>query len=278
MEPLLRTEVSASLRPGVRIVIPAFNEGERIGPTIAAFCERFGSLATIVVVADGCNDHTGSVVRRAQRRFPNLQLIELTSRLGKGGAIRVGFSTGNEEFVGFVDSDGATSAVEFERLYGIAQTNHVDAVIGSRWLRGARVEPRQPLFRRFASRTFNKIVRGLFPLKFHDTQCGAKIFRRATLQSALGRLELCDFASDIEMLLELVRAGHEVLEVPTVWADVRNGTKVDLVSVSWKMLRSVLYLRLRESKVGHKALLGALRGPTGHADAIMASALPETTA
>jgi glycosyltransferase involved in cell wall biosynthesis len=277
LEPLLSREDAAALRPGVRIVIPAFNEGQRIGPTITTFCERFGSNATVVVVADGCNDHTSSVVRRAQRRFPNLQLIELTSRLGKGGAIRVGFSTGEEEFVGFVDSDGATSAAEFERLYGIARRHQVQAVIGSRWLEGARVEPRQPLFRRFASRTFNKIVRGLFPLDFHDTQCGAKIFRREALQSALEHLELCDFASDIEMLLQLVRAGHEVLEVPTVWADVRNGTKVELLSVSWNMLRSVLYLRLRESRLGNKTLLQALRGSLAKSAVLSAGALPETT-
>lgn len=245
---------------GVRIVIPAFNEGRRIGPTLAEYCAHFGAAATVLVVANGCTDDTSLVVKRLQEDFPNLECIELMAQVGKGGAIRVGFATGCEDFVGFVDADGATSAAEFERLYAIAQGSEAQAVIGSRWLKGARVEPRQPLFRRFASRAFNQIVRGLFSLDFQDTQCGAKIFRRRALHATLEDLELCDFAADIEILWQLVRAGHGVLEVPTVWADKRNGTKVEVFSVSWKMLRSVLYLRLRDSRVNHEGLLELLRG------------------
>jgi glycosyltransferase involved in cell wall biosynthesis len=245
--------------PRLRIVIPAFNEADRIDPTIAQYCNHFGPRATVVVVTDGCTDDTNTVVRNAQRRYANLYLIELTHHVGKGGAIRIGLDSGTEEFVGYVDADGATSALEFERLYGIAEQKDVQGVIGSRWLKGARVEPRQPLRRRFASRAFNLIVRALFTLDFRDTQCGAKIFRRSALVSALDHLELCDFAADIEILWKLTRSGHDVLEVPTVWADRSIGTKVELFSAGWTMLRGVLYLRLRESTAANSMLLQALR-------------------
>jgi glycosyltransferase involved in cell wall biosynthesis len=246
--------------PGLRIVIPAFNEAERIDPTIAEYCNHFGPRAAVLVVTDGCTDKTNAVVRSAQRRYDNLHLIELADHVGKGGAIRIGLDSGAEEFVGYVDADGATSALEFDRLYVIAMRDDIQGVIGSRWLKGARVEPRQPLRRRFASRAFNVIVRALFSLDFRDTQCGAKIFRRSALASALGRLELCDFAADIEILWKLARAGHNVLEVPTVWADRSVGTKVALLSAGWTMLRGVIYLRLRESTAANSMLLQALRG------------------
>jgi glycosyltransferase involved in cell wall biosynthesis len=257
-----RSHVALKDRPpqaNIRIVIPAFNESARIAPTLTDYCTHFGPAATILVVANGCTDETSRVVRQAQQFFANLQLMEFIAKIGKGGAIRVGLATGREEFVGFVDADGSTRAAEFGRLYAIARENQAQGVIGSRWLTGARVEPKQPPLRRLASRTFNHIVRCLFALKFQDTQCGAKIFRRRALRSILRQLELCDFAADIEILWHLDRAGHVILEIPTVWAD-KAGTKVQILRVSWNMLKSVLYLRLRQSPMRQAPLLERLRG------------------
>jgi glycosyltransferase involved in cell wall biosynthesis len=250
-----------SSRSNIRIVIPAFNESSRITPTLVEYCRHFGPTATILVVANGCTDETSDVVRCAQNEFGNLQLIEVAAKIGKGGAIRLGLATGDEDFVGFVDADGSTSATEFERLYTIARESGAKAVIGSRWLRGARVEPRQPFIRRFASRGFNQIVRALFSLNLQDTQCGAKIFQRQAVRSILPELELCDFAADIEILWRLNRAGHSILEIPTVWSDRPTGTKVRVLAVSWHMFKSVLYLRLHHSRLSGVPLLALLRGP-----------------
>lgn len=252
----------ASSQPSIRIVIPAFNESDRIGPTLTDYCSHFGTAARVLVVTNGCTDDTSRVVRFARISFRNLDLIEVSPKIGKGGAIRIGLATGDEEFVGFVDADGSTSAAEFGRLYAIAQASHAQAVIASRWLTGAHVEPRQPRLRQCASRTFNCIVRWLFALHFADTQCGAKIFQREALRSILRELELCDFAADIEMLWRLDRAGNAVLEVPTVWADKPNGTKVKVFHVSWDMLRSVLYLRLRQSPLRQAPPVKLLSGPS----------------
>ncbi|HEY1868022.1 MAG TPA: glycosyltransferase [Candidatus Cybelea sp.] len=255
-----RPNVIRDAQPSIRIVIPAFNEGTRITSTLAQYCPRFGNTASILVVANGCSDDTCGVVRCMQKYFANLNLIEFPAKIGKGGAVRLGLGTGREEFVGFVDADGSTKAEEFERLYRIARCSNAQAVIGSRWLRGARLEPCQPLTRRLASRAFNGIVRRLFTLDLRDTQCGAKIFRRRALRAVLRELELCDFAADIEILWRLHRAGQTILEIPTVWSDKRSGSKVHLLPASWRMLKSVVYLRLRHSRLSNSPMLGLLRG------------------
>lgn len=233
-------------QPGLRILIPAYNEGARIGPMIRDYCSRFEQSAVITVIANACTDDTVRVVERLMRSYSNLQLVVINGRIGKGGAIRAGMNIGNEEHVGFVDADGSTGASEFARLYERCAAEKSDGVIGSRWLRGAAVSPQQPFRRKLASRAFNLVVRALFGLPFSDTQCGAKVFRRSAVRSVLSSLELANFAFDIDLLFNMKRAGFRVIEEPTRWADTL-GTKVRIFSTSLGMLAAVLRLRLQQS-------------------------------
>jgi glycosyltransferase involved in cell wall biosynthesis len=242
----------------LRIIIPAHNEAGRIEPTLRSYCKEFDGIAEIVVVANGCTDSTAGSVRDLQREYGNLALIDIPARIGKGGAVRVGLSSGEESITGFVDADGSTPAPEFKRLFEICRAGDHDAVIGSRWKTGARVEPPQPLERRIASRSFNTMVRLLFGLGLSDTQCGAKLFKRSALGEILRALEVADFSFDIEVLWRLKRAGFRILEVPTVWSDHREGTKIQLLRSSWGMLRSILRLRLKETVLWRLPLLDRL--------------------
>ena len=231
--------------PQLRILVPAYNESERIEPMLADYCEQFRDTAIVTVIANACTDQTIPVIRNLMNQYPNLDLVVINGRVGKGGAIRAGLKTGNEPYVGFADADGSTSAREFARLFEKCARGGNDGCIGSRWLPGAQVEPRQPLRRRIASRTFNSIARLLFGLPFADTQCGAKVFRRGALQTILGSLEVADFAFDIEVLWRLTEQGSKIAEIPTVWADRAAGTKIRLFTTSWKMLKTILRMRLR---------------------------------
>lgn len=233
------------IAPKLRILVPAYNESERIAPMLADYCDHFRNTAIVTVIANACTDGTIPVIRNLMNRHPNLDLIVINGRVGKGGAIRAGLKTGNEPYVGFADADGSTSAREFARLFEKCARGGNDGCIGSRWLPGAQVEPRQPLRRRIASRTFNSIARLLFNLPFADTQCGAKVFRRAALETILGSLEVADFAFDIEVLWRLTEQGSKIAEIPTVWADRAAGTKIRLFATSWKMLKTILRMRVR---------------------------------
>lgn len=230
----------------LRIVIPACNEAERLEPTVRDYCTTFDGRAVILVVANGCSDETVAVVKRLKGDFSDLQLLEIPARIGKGGAVRAGFATAREPYVGFVDADGSTRAGEFARMHRALAESGDDALIGSRWLPGAVVTPRQKPLRRLASRCFNLMVRVILGLKLSDTQCGAKIFRRSSLHEVLASLELAGFAFDVEVLWRLKRAGYKVRETATVWSDT-DGSKIRLVSASYVMAGALLRLRLRDS-------------------------------
>lgn len=241
----------------LRVVIPAFNEADRIGPVLREYCSYFHSSAKIVVVANGSTDGTSRIVHEAQKEFQNLEIIEIRRRVGKGCAVRAGFQTGTEAFVGFTDADGSTSAAEFDRVYRSLRNCGADGAIASRWLADSKIISPQGPMRRFVSRIFNVLTRTLFGLRFADTQCGSKIFKRTALDRVSETLEHAGFAFDVELLWALQRTGHQIVEVPIVWNN-RTGSSVRLFPTSCSMLASVLRLRLQNSWVWRIRVLSEL--------------------
>ena len=76
---------------------------------------------------------------------------------------------------------------------------------------------KQGILRQAESRCFNLLIRILFGLSFHDTQCGAKVFTRAAIDAVLPSMTSRGFEFDVELLWRLKKAGFRVVEVPIVW-------------------------------------------------------------
>lgn len=225
------------------IVIPAHNEARRILPLLRGLRDRFAS-AELIVVANACADDTASIVAEQATHDSDLRLIDVGERLGKGGAVRLGFHVARGDVVAFVDADGSTPPEELERLH--SHLGGSDCIIASRWVRGARVLVPQTPLRRMLGRAFNLMVRALFGMTYADTQCGAKIFKRSALEEIIEDVETADFAFDVDLLYQLSRRGRVVREVPTVWLD-RAGSTVNAIATGPKMLASILRLRLSHS-------------------------------
>jgi glycosyltransferase involved in cell wall biosynthesis len=232
--------------PSVLLLIPAYNEEERIGPVLddyaRYFSEHFRDRFRIVVVLNGCRDNTLGVVQAAARRYPEIQALNFPEPIGKGGALIEGLKlAAAADLIGYVDADGATPPRAFHELIKLA--NRADCVVGSRWLPGAVLHQTQNSQRRLASRMFHLIVQLLFWMNIRDTQCGAKVLHRTAVEKIHASLCIADMAFDINLLYALKRAGCRVLEVPTEWTD-KVGSKVVLGRTSLTMLLSVIRLRL----------------------------------
>lgn len=227
------------------IVVPAHNEEQRIGRMLGAylpfFTERYGRDVEFLVVINGTTDGTENVVAEYASRFPVVKTIVEPGRIGKGGALMLGFRAAAGDRVGFVDADGSTPPEAFQAL--VDGLGDADAIIASRWCRGARVSPRQPLDRRLASRVFNLLTRLFFGLRLTDTQCGAKLMTRAALGAILPKLGITQWAFDVDLLLQLRRGGYRIREIPTVWCDV-EGSKLQVRRASPEMLLALTRLRL----------------------------------
>jgi glycosyltransferase involved in cell wall biosynthesis len=232
------------------LLIPAYNEEERIGPVLREFARyferEFPGRFELVVVLNGCRDNTLGVVQEAGREFSSIRFLNIPDPVGKGGALIEGLKlASSSNLIGYVDADGATSPEAFHALLGKLDDTGADCVIGSRWLPESVLHQSQTQMRRFISRGFHYIVEGLFCMDLKDTQCPAKVARREAVQTIHPFLRVADLAFDVNFVYSLKHAGFSVVEIPIEWTD-KIGSKVtqSLMRSSFVMLLSVVRLRL----------------------------------
>lgn len=203
--------------PDLSVVIPAFNEAGRLPQTLTrvrAYLDARGLNYEIVVADDGSSDGTAERARGAGG--PALIVTRSERNRGKGHAVRRGMllASGRQRLM--TDADLSTPIEELARLEQALAAGH-DVAIGSRAVRGARIEVRQGGLRESIGRLFNRLVRLLALPGVHDTQCGFKLFSARAAETAFGLARLDGFGFDVEALFLARRAGLRIAEVPVVW-------------------------------------------------------------
>jgi dolichyl-phosphate beta-glucosyltransferase len=232
--------------PHLSVVIPAYNEADRIGPTLRRVGDYLAGRrepSEIIVVDDGSTDRTPSVVEEVGGDIPvPFRSIVLPVNRGKGAAVRAGVLASRGDYVLFSDADLSTPIAEVEVLLDRLRADSADIVIGSRSVPGARITVAQGPHRRLAGKFFNFLVRLATGLPFHDTQCGFKLFRGPVARELFARMREERFAFDVEIVHRAVRQGLRVAEVPVEWAD-SSGSRVHFLRDSCRMALSLWRIR-----------------------------------
>src|ERR1700721_4793067 len=156
------------------IVIPAYNERERLGSTlekVLAYVRQQGWDAEVIVVDDGSRDNTAAIVRAFAMKNPILRLVENPGNRGKGYSVRNGILNSRGDIVVFSDADLSSPIEEMPKLLQ-ALGGGADIAIGSRWLRAELQTQRQSLHRQLFGRGFNAFERLLLGFQFRDHKWG----------------------------------------------------------------------------------------------------------
>jgi glycosyltransferase involved in cell wall biosynthesis len=235
--------------PSLLLLIPAYNEEERIEPMLREyghyFQEQYHGKAQLVVVLNGCRDNTKGVVERVAKDVSSISLLDFPDRIGQGGALIEGLKLAPlADVIGYVDADGASPPRAFHDL--VRRLGEADCVIGSRWLPGAVLHQAQPWMRRFTSRCFHLVVEALFWMHIQDTQCPCKAMRRAVVEKIHSALRIADLAFDVNLLVAVKGAGFTILEVPTEWTD-KIGLKVTASLFRASLNSAITFSRLSPS-------------------------------
>lgn len=233
--------------PELSIIIPAYNEQQRLGRTLARIREYFAttSLGTdkieVVVVDDGSTDGTAEVVQDCARYMPCLRLVSNGVNRGKGFSVRHGMLEARGRVALFTDADLSAPIEEAEKLLAAIEAGN-DVAIGSRAIDRSLISVRQSRFREVAGMIFNGFVRLFTGLPFHDTQCGFKAFVLARCRIVFEQQRIEGFGFDPEVLFLARRHGFRAVEVPVRWAH-DPATKVRVLRESLLMFGDLLYIR-----------------------------------
>lgn len=221
----------------VTIVIPAYNEQERIRSAASALLSSslLREAGKFVFVVDG-SDRTAEVLGEMERESgADITVMEYGERLGKGGAVGEGLAAAETEYAGFIDVDGALGVGDIEGIVKELLGKKLDCVIGSR----KSFKGRSPL-RGICSRGFNLLVRAMFGLGMGDTQCGCKFFRRALAGPPRKPFfRTSGFAFDVELLMRIRENGGKITEYPIENAEDAGGSfsLTESPGMLWELLR-----------------------------------------
>jgi len=229
------------LLPQITVIIPAYNEAERIAPSldhILSYTEEKQWCAEIIVVDDGSSDTTAEIVSHYASRSPSVRLITNPVHRGKGYCARTGVMNAGGRTVLVVDADMPASMEQASLLFR-ALAEGADVAIASRWLQPALQQQRQSLLRRSLSRFFNYLTHVLLGLSFKDTQCGVKAFTGDAARRIFRFQTIFGWAFDAELLVISQGLGLMIKEIPIQTRHDRR-SKLKPFSHGLEMLSDVL--------------------------------------
>ncbi len=249
--------------PFLSVVIPAYNESRRVGPTIErciGFLSAWAPSWELLVVDDGSDDDTAAIVAQVESRDSRVRLIR-SAHAGKGAAVRHGMLQASGEWRFLADADLSVDVTQIPRFFqGPGNRPPADLTIGSREAPGAH-RVGEPWPRHAIGRVFNwtaRIVGGIRGIQ--DTQCGFKLFSREAAMELFPHVSLDGFAFDVEVLLMAQIAGFTVREVPVTW-EYAPGGAVRLVN-GFGGFAGVLTVRLNQLRGLYRSVPRATRRTT----------------
>jgi dolichyl-phosphate beta-glucosyltransferase len=238
--------VDSESNPELSIVIPCYNEEQRLPRTIEQI-ERYlagkGLSHELILVDDGSSDGTRTIMDAAAERNRSVRLEALPHNRGKGRALAEGVAAARGAEILVTDADLSTPIDELDKLRAELRKG-AGVAIASRALPGSRVEVSQPIYRVLMGKAFNLLVQAVLLPGIWDTQCGFKLFRADVAHEVFAKLTTDGFGYDPEVLYRAKKRGVKIAEVPVVW---RNSapTKVSPIKSSIDMFRHVLRIRFR---------------------------------
>ncbi|KAK1870280.1 hypothetical protein I4F81_012742 [Pyropia yezoensis] len=194
--------------PHLTVVVPAYNEAERITVMLDEAVDHLAAAAypsELLVVDDGSTDATADLVTAyAVRRSSShvaVRLLRQTPNAGKGAAVRAGAAAASGAWVLMADADGATRFADVDALFAAATAAGADAA------------------------------------------CGFKLYSAAAAVAAFRGQQLTRWAFDVENLYRVQAAGMRVVEVPVAWTEIPGSKMGSLARVCVRMLADVMRMR-----------------------------------
>lgn len=245
-----RQAKAASEKVGLSVIIPVFNEEERIVNTIsllAGYLGKQGDSYEVIVSDDGSHDDGPLLVEKKFAGCREVRLIRERQNQGKGAAVRKGVLAARGGLIIFTDADLSYPVETIGRCIDALQEYEV--AVGSRNLPGSEIEITPPRVRRLTGATFKWVVRRLVLPGFSDTQCGFKGFRSEAASEIFANCTVNGFAFDVEVLALARLFGYSITELPVRLQVDSSDSTINLTTDPTKMVAELVAIRRRVKKM-----------------------------
>lgn len=232
--------------PALSIVIPAYNESERIGITLDSIVRYFSRIDAefeVIVVDDGSTDGTSQIVESWGPQIKNLKVILNEENLGKGFSVKRGMLAAKGDYRLFMDADNSVD-ISHLNVFSPWLEKGFDLVIGSIHVREAMVREESGWHKRLLGKLSRYLIHLVAGLQVKDTQRGFKLFSAHAANTIFPLQTISPFGFDIELLVIAQVNGLRVKEVPVKWINP-TGSKVRLSSYGQTLLELLKITRNR---------------------------------
>ena len=225
------------------VIIPAYDEEERIGPVLDEVCSFIyeNELPWKVIVSIDGNDGTEEIVFKFSRTYNFVIGLKHERRSGYGGAVKSGIYKGSGDYIIILEADGAMNFIDvvsnlhFLRDYDIINFD-----------RHSGNEKNIPFIRRLLSRGYNLYVRVLFNINVGDIQGGYKIFKMEAARTLFKKITITDGFFQAALFYYAKKMNLKVVEINVPYRH-RRGSKFGVGNMILGGLVSGLALRVRNS-------------------------------
>lgn len=225
------------MNPFLSIVIPAFNEQNRLPGTLEKifnFLKQQTYASEVIVVENGSTDNTYEIALGFAKQHENMRVLQ--SEKGKGAAVQKGMLAATGEFRFMCDADLSMPVEELVKFLPPALQNF-DIAIGSREAKES-VRYNEPSYRHWGGRGINFLIQTLILPGLNDTQCGFKCFRGEVAEDLFQRQTMDGWSFDIELLYVARHHGYRVVEIPIHWHHFSD-SKVNALRDAVRMIMDI---------------------------------------
>lgn len=231
------------------VVMPAHNEEAAIAETLRSVIDALSQWVRdfeVIVVNDGSQDVTRTIVEEIAKADPRIRLINHASNQGYGAALVSGFEAVTKELVFFMDSDGQFDIHDLEDFF--SYIDKYDAVLGY------RIQRQDTWVRKLNAWGWKLLVRLVFGLRVRDIDCAFKLYRAQFFRE--NRLETRGAMINTEILYKFTREGHTYTQIGVHHLPRRGGqatgAKLSVIARAFQEMFTFAWKWRREERVKSK--------------------------
>ncbi len=161
----------------ISIVIPVYNEEANLPELfrrLFSVMENLNRPHEIILVNDGSKDSSLPLMLQERKNNPALRIIDFNGNFGQHTAILAGFRIAKGTQIITLDADLQNPPEEIPRIISLLDSGH--DVVGT-----IRKKRKDSFFRRYASKTVNRIMNSVTGFSIHDYGCMLRGYSRGII-------------------------------------------------------------------------------------------------